>query len=277
MPQRAMNLLLAAFGLLAVVGIILLGYDVYRHARTGPRWKRRLLGAGLMTLGLLGIVPLPGCGDGGSDTTTPVEYGQPLPTDNLADTGQWNRLMRVWTEAHAIASGQRGQYPFDEEGKRDMMATLAATGKDINVLWDAGLLSGAEAKLLLLDLMHLIGGVQKMRPTEAREVTCYLPVLSLPAKQSMNRLAKRQPLLEQLLVSERLQAIVLDKVRQQIDRDMLALSNDSIQRLDPDQIKFAKQLRTDVAQLLMQLQQRLDAPASAPSPTSVPASRPAAG
>jgi len=54
--ERAFSFLLAAVGALAVAAIALLGYDIWRSARTGPRWKRRLVGAGLALLVSLGVV-----------------------------------------------------------------------------------------------------------------------------------------------------------------------------------------------------------------------------
>ena len=56
MSQRALSLLLAAAGALVVAAIALLGYDIWRSGRTGPRWKRRLVGAGLALLVSLGVV-----------------------------------------------------------------------------------------------------------------------------------------------------------------------------------------------------------------------------
>ena len=56
MSQRATNLLLALVGVLIVTALALLGYDIWRAARRGPRWKRRLVGAGLALLVSLGVV-----------------------------------------------------------------------------------------------------------------------------------------------------------------------------------------------------------------------------
>ncbi len=54
MPYRAAGLLMALGGLVAVVGLILIGVDVHAAKQRGPRWKRRLLGAGLAVLGIWG-------------------------------------------------------------------------------------------------------------------------------------------------------------------------------------------------------------------------------
>jgi len=50
MTQRALGLIAALLGAALVAAIALFGYDIWRSARTGPRWKRRLVGAGLARL-----------------------------------------------------------------------------------------------------------------------------------------------------------------------------------------------------------------------------------
>ncbi len=55
MPQRAAGILMALFGLVAVAGLVLVGIDVYAATKRGPRWKRRLIGAGLALLGAFGV------------------------------------------------------------------------------------------------------------------------------------------------------------------------------------------------------------------------------
>lgn len=58
MPYRTAGYLvyvLGLAGLLAIAGLVLIGADLGASARTGPRWKRRLVGAGLLLLGAVGI------------------------------------------------------------------------------------------------------------------------------------------------------------------------------------------------------------------------------
>jgi hypothetical protein len=56
MPYRsAAGILMALAGLVAVAGLVLIGIDVYAAKQRGPRWKRRLLGAGLAVFGILGV------------------------------------------------------------------------------------------------------------------------------------------------------------------------------------------------------------------------------
>lgn len=57
MPQRAAGFFWALLGLLAVSAILLAGLDPRRSAQRGPGWKRRMLTAGLLLLGIMA----PGC------------------------------------------------------------------------------------------------------------------------------------------------------------------------------------------------------------------------
>ncbi|MHC5057426.1 MAG: hypothetical protein ACYTKD_22355 [Planctomycetota bacterium] len=55
MPQRALNIVLAVFGLCAVAALALAGADAWAHSRRGPWWWRRTVGAGLALMTLLGL------------------------------------------------------------------------------------------------------------------------------------------------------------------------------------------------------------------------------
>jgi hypothetical protein len=54
MPQRAVNIVLAAIGLVVVAALVVAGADAYAHARRGPRWWRRVVGAGLALIAMFG-------------------------------------------------------------------------------------------------------------------------------------------------------------------------------------------------------------------------------
>ncbi len=260
MSQRALGLAAALLGAALVAAIVLLGYDVYRAAQSGPRWRRRLLGAGLALLAALG---LPACEGARARPPTVAEDGKDAKT--LADALGWKRVTATWRESEAIASGKRGAYPFNERGRKQALAAIEQAAADVEALQQAGHLSEAEAGLLKLDLAELKLGVQAKRPTEMRMATCYEPMMMTPARDSMKRLSARLPLLEKLAAAETLQPDVARKVLAAIEADHAILSKPQmIERLpDPDRHK-ARELREHVGQKLSELKARLPGPAQDP-------------
>ncbi|HUT59772.1 MAG TPA: hypothetical protein VNA25_18145, partial [Phycisphaerae bacterium] len=123
--------------------------------------------------------------------------------------------------AEEVASGKRGQYPFDEKGKKALLEALKTAGQDIDSLQKAGRLSTTEAELLKLDLARLTTGVGEKRPTEMRMATCYEPLsMDFRTRPAMQRLAKRVALLEKLAKSGRLQSQVLAKILPAMEADI---------------------------------------------------------
>ena len=55
MPHRTVNLVLGILGVLAVAVLVVIGRDLARSLHTGPRWKRRLIAAGVFLLSLGGV------------------------------------------------------------------------------------------------------------------------------------------------------------------------------------------------------------------------------
>ena len=63
--SMAWAMVLALAGLVLVAALLIFGVELYRAARTGPRWKRRLLSAALAVLSAAGVIGLgPGRADG---------------------------------------------------------------------------------------------------------------------------------------------------------------------------------------------------------------------
>ena len=125
--------------------------------------------------------------------------GAEVAKPGLDRAPQWQRLMRVWTEAEEVSSGKRGAYPFDEAGKKKLLVELAACGKEVDALTTKKLLTTPEAGLLKKELDRLTKGVQRKRPTSMKRATCYKPAppLSWPY-YGLQRLEGRLALLEKL-------------------------------------------------------------------------------
>ncbi len=246
MPQRTINLLAALFGLAAVAAIVIMGYDIQLAARTGPRWKRRLVGAGLALLAAFGQIS---CSKGDDPPLT--DTATDVATDNLQDSSHWKRLLTIWKDAEDVASGKQGPYPFNKAGKKRMLNVLEKAGADIEALASAGLLCEAEAGLLKLDLARLTRGVQAKRPTEMRMATCYNPMSFVPARDSMEHLSARLPLLEKLATTDRLNPQVMEKVLVTIDKDVATLGKpENLKKLpEADRPKGEKMRKAAVAHI----------------------------
>ncbi|MBM4042028.1 MAG: hypothetical protein FJ290_26330, partial [Planctomycetes bacterium] len=132
MSNRMVGTILALAGVVVVAALVLLGLDAWRAARTGPRWRRRLVGAGLSLLALLGVAPTASAAEAPSKLV--AADGKPL-----ADSVEWKALDAAWREASDVASGKRGPYPFDNAGKKRLLEALATATKDVEALQARGL------------------------------------------------------------------------------------------------------------------------------------------
>jgi len=217
MPHRTLSIVLGVIGLVALLGLLLARVDLARAARSGPAWRRRIVGAGLALLSALGLQTATAEPRPGDKTAAPAPR---LAASALTATAEWKRIQQIWTEAEAIASGARGAYPFDVAGKKRTLAALDAAGKDVDALLKADRLGAPEAGLLQKALRHLWAGVEAKRPTDMRMATCYEPMPYTRGQESLKRLQDRLPLLEKLAAARRIDAAVLDKVLRQIEDDL---------------------------------------------------------
>jgi hypothetical protein len=222
MPQRVTGLLYAFMGLAAVAGLFLLGLNVYRAAGKGPRWKRRLLGAGLAMLAALGLVSCadeakPGGGTpgtGGGTTTTPAG------TRSLEGSKEWKLVLEAWTFCAPLATSGKST----TRQRKGADAKLKAAGKAVESLAAADLLVAAEAGLLKAEIAKIRADIYCNPPTDS-QVTCYKMAFVSPAQKSLKRLNKRLPLLEKLVAGKKLHAPALKKVLASIEKDVAVLSS----------------------------------------------------
>jgi hypothetical protein len=212
---RAAQLLLALAGVLVLAALALARRDRSR----GPPWRRRLVTAGL------GLLAALGCSDRGNAATPPAP---PTPSQDRAGLDariEWQRLQALAEEGDAIASGQRGPYPFDAKGKQRLDARFVATGADLDALVAAGLLDRAEAELLAWRLGKLRGAVARFMTVEEQPVMCYAPMPPRDvARESADRLRERLPILERLVAARALHPRVLAKLLEAAEEDRRALA-----------------------------------------------------
>jgi hypothetical protein len=197
-----MGIVLVVAGFAIALLLAILGVDLVRACRTGPRWKRRLIGAGLVLLMALGFTPTGGC-SAAPEEVTPAAFADPAtPAKELSESKGWRRILDAWNEVSEIASGKRGDYPFDVAGKNRLLEDLKKAEADVADLQKTKLITQPEAGLLLKDLGTLTTGVQAKRPTEMKMATCYEPMMIQPGHDSLTRLSDRLPLLEKLAAAE---------------------------------------------------------------------------
>ena len=267
MPYRSTTLFWAVFGSVLVLALILLGRDLRRAAQTGPGWKRRLVATGLVLLGAIGFTAgFGGCSEpGGGSAYSSTGFTDPIPPgQGLEETAHWDHLTDVWREAEEIGSGKRGDYPFDEKGKKQILDQLATVATNLGRLQAAGLLSKPEAGLLGKELALVTGRVQAKRPTEMRNATCYEPMAFSPARDSLVRLADRLPLLEKLAASETIQPQVVSKVLDTVEKDLAVLDQKQMRDQLPEgrkaeAEKIVRETRSQVEKIRKHLRGQLGA------------------
>jgi hypothetical protein len=228
MTQRALGLLASLMGMAVVVMLVLLGIDAWQAARTGPRWKRRLVSAGLILLAMLGVA---GCDTQADPPKDPAPETKAGRRAELHETFAWEQLTTIWRNAAEVSSGKRGAYPFNQAGKTKMLADLKQATEIVDKLQTQGLLTQAESGLLKKELLALTKGVNAKRPTEMKRATCYEPMWIPPAAElSAKRLTERLPLLKQMAEAKTVKAAVLEKVIGTVRADIATLR-------DPEKMK----------------------------------------
>lgn len=247
MHLRLAHAVLAVAGLLLVLVLLVLGRDALRVGAPGPRWRRRLVAAGLGLLGALGLAaPLS------------VLAADPPGVEHAAGLEahpRWKRLQELAREAEEIAGGARGDYPFSAAQRQELWGRFGAAGGDLGALVVAGVLERAEAELFGQWLQALQGRVARLRTTEAREATCYKPVpvftRAQEAEAAARRLERRLPLVRELVAAKTLHPRVLAKIVQLVEADRAALA--AAPALSADQRRTLDEL----AAMIARLEQRL--------------------
>ena len=247
MPLRPASLALALAGLLLIAALVVARRDARRSGAAGPTWKRRLIAAGF---GLLASLGFGAAAAAGEEPPAAERAG-----DALEARPEWKRLQSVVKEAEAIASGSRGDYPFDEEGRKKLDDEFAAAPRLLEAAVSAGLVDRAEADLFARRLGDLQGRVSRFRAVEHRRATCYAPMMPAnPVRESAERLSDRLPILRRLVDAKALHPRVLEKLLESVaaDREELAREKNP----SPEQRKLLKDVTAQLDKLKARLPPR---------------------
>jgi len=258
MPYRSFGLFVAVSGAVLVIGLVLLGLDLRRAAKSGPGWKRKLVAAGLVLLGAVGITP--GCsqiGEAVGVQVSGVDSNAPIPAGAALDeTKQWQAVLDAWKAATPLA--QSGKSTTAQREAVDKQFESAK--KCIAKLTESGLLSEAESKLLLAEAERLRGEIYRNPPTDC-QFTCYDMAFVAPAHMSMERLTKRLPLLKKMATDGKVQAAVLTKVVGSVEADVATLSNKGqLEYLPAEQHERAVELCEAAQATLAEIKRLLETP-----------------
>ncbi len=244
MPYRASSIALGLLGLVAIVALIVVGADLVRHARQGAAWKKRLVGAGLMLLASLGLIPAAVSGCAKKDS--PSEPKEPTSKPSRVAPGPmvgerpavhrrpagtlpadpWKRIAVITSEARAIIQGKRGAYPFDKAGKKRLLENLELARAAVDTLQKQGRLNAGEAGLWKADLAAMRVKLGQFRTKDRARVSCYEPrPMPRPGQLSLRRMRTRLAFLEKLAAAKQLHPRVVHKVLVQIEADVAILAS----------------------------------------------------
>jgi len=152
----------------------------------------------------------------------------------LADVPVWRGLVKNWRAAEEAASGRKGRYPFDAKTKKVLMAALDAAPGELDALATAGYLTAAEAGLLKGALKTLPARVKRMRPTELRNMSCYIPTL-LVKRDPLVAMLARMPLLEKVAQGRKVHPAAVKRIAEIVELQVAKLTDDKyLKSLTPD-------------------------------------------
>ncbi len=222
----------------------------------------------LASLGILGGCPSQATGPGPDAGPGPSPDMDPVlaQAEGLAAEKDWQRCMRTWESAAQAAFGDDA-YPFDQEGKQELLEGLEDSEGEVRSLQRRGLLSEAEAGLLLQDIATLRSGVHAKRTNDMMAVTCYEPMMYTPRRDALESLGPRGALLEGLAAQEVLQPEVVSRVLEQVRSDLAKLTGPSGEGLRPDEQAQADEVERRVGAALATIEQRLRSPHDSPDPS----------
>ena len=336
MPQRVANVLtlvLGIAGLAVVAALVLAGADLRRAARTGPRWKRALVAAGLalLTWAAPASAPPEPCYfrpppirpemfDPAKRPVAMLELALPLveklakadrlppdPTKALLDameraaaaldrddvlrrlspderkkaadlklratarikalrarlflethplehTGTWVELTEAWRDVEALAEAGR----HTTAQRKRATEKLRAAENALTILAASGRITQAELDLLRVELQRHVEAIYRTPPTDTR-IACYtMPALS-PPRRSLDRLARRLPLLRQMAEAGTVKPPVVERALAGIRADLEVLTDGKQLAELGDGRRQAEKVRDEVAEQLARIQHLVSA------------------
>ncbi len=172
---------------------------------------------------------------------TKLTHGQ------LERTREWQTITDGWNFFEPLAVSGKST----EAQRKEADAKLFATGKAIIALAATHKLSDEEAQLLLQEARKLSDDIYHNIPPESC-VVCYVMMVIPPAKQSLERISQRLPLLQKNAGT--LQSSVLDKILPALEADLKILGDEKqLAQLPGAEREKARSLRDGAAETLKKI------------------------
>jgi len=140
----------------------------------------------------------------------------------LEKTPQWQKVTDAWKQAAPLAQSHKSTTRQREDAKARLDQAVDAARQ----LADRGMLSAAEAELLASDAEAMQREIYREPPTDSR-VSCYDMAYVPPARESLDRMSKRLPLLRRLAQRGHVHPAAILKLLPGIEADLKVLSSDS--------------------------------------------------
>jgi hypothetical protein len=194
------------------------------------------------------------------------KYGAPPPppppprTDpaagKLEESADWKKITDAWSYCGPLAAG--GKSTTAE--RKEVDARLKAAKEAVDRLVASRLLLVAEAGLLKQEADKLRADIYRNPPTDSR-VTCYEMAYFPPAQQSLTRLKKRLPLLENLASNGKVKKAVMNKVLSSVDKDLATLGDEKqVEKLQEAERKEAAEVTAKVEAAVVKIRRILTPP-----------------
>ena len=170
-------------------------------------------------------------------------------TSPLDGSNDWQIISAAWKEAAplAVAGASTTRQRESAKAKLDAARTAAAN------LAAARLITGPEGRLILSEADRLQKDIYRNPPTDT-QVECYKMVYLPPVRQSLDRIAARLPLLQQLAQGGVVHRTAVEKVVASVEADLKELSNEKeLAALTPAQKLQAQQQSADARKALAQI------------------------
>jgi hypothetical protein len=189
------------------------------------------------------------------------EAHQPV---KLTETTEWQRLVNLWRRAERLeVSGTT------DADLRVTIASLETTASEIDRLMAAGMLTGAEADLLHMELDTRATRLEEAMDTPRSNASGQSVRPSHPARSARQRLADRQGPLESVSAAPRLEPNVLNLVLPQVEQDVELLGRkDLVMSLQPNELGKVRRVREACRTSLERIRTRLRGGASSARATA---------